>query len=789
MKVQVRSVLVICLLHGFINIYAQSYSSESLLKNFSKLQIESLQEKIFLHTDRTCYVAGETIWFKIYYVDGYQHKLFDLSKVAYIELLDQKNNPVAQEKMQLQNGLGQGFLTILTTTSSGQYHVRAYTNWMKNFDPAFYFHQSITIVNTLKKPEVTKVLPNAKEFDIQFFPEGGNLILGLPSKIGVRAVDQNGNGLEFKGLIIDPTGDTITSFSSSKFGLGNFSFTPKQLDNYSAVLALSSGKKMKLSLPAIASSGYTINMIEKDNGILEIAVRSTAKDDFPLVTLFAHTRLAIKLTKTSALKNGTTVFEVNKNILDDGISHFTIFNTNNIPVGERLYFKQSVDTLGLSVKTDKDIYRNREKIIIKGEVKNQEQAGNFSISVSLIDSIPLINPVSLKAYLLLTSDLKGSIESPEYYFSDDPLVKSVTDDLMLTHGWSRFRWGNLSSKENRMPDFVPESRSHIITGILKNSAGTLPGTPIYLSSPSKKIQFYTSINNTPGKFLFETKNMIGKIKLHIQSKLIMDSSTMIETLNPFSEKFYNQFLSDITLSPKFKTQLTQRSIAMQVNAIYYPPIEKTSAYSDTSAFYGTAEESYRLDDYTRFPVMEEVMREYVKGVMVRKREGKFIFKIPDALNGGLLGDEPLILLDGVPVSNADKIMSLDPLKVKQLDIVPRRYFIGTQSFDGIVSYRTYTGDLSGFEIGSPSPLIDYEGLQKTKEFFSPVYETTEQINSRLPDARNLLYWNPNISSEDLRKGIEFYSSDQPGTYTILVHGIADGKAGSATTTLLVNKHK
>ena len=179
MKVQVHSVLVICLLHGFINIFAQSYSSESLLKKISKLQAESLQEKIFLHTDRTCYVAGETIWFKVYYVDGYQHKLLDLSKVAYIELLDKNNNPVAQEKIQLQNGLGQGFLTILTTTSSGQYHVRAYTNWMKNFAPAFYFHQPISIVNTLKRPEVNQALPNVKEFDVQFFPEGGNLILDL----------------------------------------------------------------------------------------------------------------------------------------------------------------------------------------------------------------------------------------------------------------------------------------------------------------------------------------------------------------------------------------------------------------------------------------------------------------------------------------------------------------------------------------------------------------------------------------------------------------------------------
>ena len=117
---------------------------------------------------------------------------------------------------------------------------------------------------------------------------------------------------------------------------------------------------------------------------------------------------------------------------------------------------------------------------------------------------------------------------------------------------------------------------------------------------------------------------------------------------------------------------------MQVQDIFYP--DNTNKFSlskiDSSAFYGRADETYFLDDYTRFPVMEEVMREYVPGVLVRKRKGSFHFIVIDNVRKGVFQDDPLILLDGIPIFDVDKIMEFDPVRVRKLEVVTRKYFLG-----------------------------------------------------------------------------------------------------------------
>ncbi|HCZ37626.1 MAG TPA: hypothetical protein DHV26_17025, partial [Cytophagales bacterium] len=135
--------------------------------------------------------------------------------------------------------------------------------------------------------------------------------------------------------------------------------------------------------------------------------------------------------------------------------------------------------------------------------------------------------------------------------------------------------------------------------------------------------------------------------------------------------------------------------------------------------------------------------------------------------------ESLVLLDGGPIFNVNDIMAFDPLKIKQLDVLPGRYFVGSLAFDGIVSYRTYKGDLGGFKFSPETVMIDYEGLQQYKEFYSPRYETVPEINSRIPDGRHLLYWNPDVQINGTEtKQLEFYTSDQPGRYKVVVQGIA-----------------
>jgi hypothetical protein len=147
---------------------------------------------------------------------------------------------------------------------------------------------------------------------------------------------------------------------------------------------------------------------------------------------------------------------------------------------------------------------------------------------------------------------------------------------------------------------------------------------------------------------------------------------------------------------------------------------------------------------------------------------------------GFLDGDPLVLLDDVPVFNIDKVIGIDPLKVKKLEVIRDRYYYGPSVQEGILSYTTYKGDLGGAEMDPHAVVLDYEGLQLQREFYSPVYDTDMAAKSRVPDFRNLLYWQPNVNTNPGRKSqLSFYTSDQTGKYVGLVQGITpDGDAGS-----------
>ena len=187
--------------------------------------------------------------------------------------------------------------------------------------------------------------------------------------------------------------------------------------------------------------------------------------------------------------------------------------------------------------------------------------------------------------------------------------------------------------------------------------------------------------------------------------------------------------------------------------------------------------------------MEEVMREYVPGVMVRKRKDGFHFLVLDNVRKTLFQEDPLVLLDGVPVFDIDKIMAFDPLKVKKLEVITNRYFLGPFNFPGIVSYTTYTGDLAGFQLDPRSVTLDYEGLQSQRIFYSPAYDNQKQRENRMPDRRNLLFWAPQVKLDKEGKShVEFYTSDLVGNYAVVIEGLStNGYSGSTTSSFLVKQ--
>ena len=200
---------------------------------------------------------------------------------------------------------------------------------------------------------------------------------------------------------------------------------------------------------------------------------------------------------------------------------------------------------------------------------------------------------------------------------------------------------------------------------------------------------------------------------------------------------------------------------------------------DTLPFYGKPYKKYLLDDYTRFTTMEEVLREYVPEVAIRRFGGQLHLKVFDFEMRDFYATDPLILLDGVKVDNRI-LLAYDPLKVNKLEVVVNRYINGEFVYPGIVNFTTYHGDMQDLKLDSKAVILDYEGLQLKREFYSPAYKTEQQAASRLPDFRNLLFWSPDVQTDTSGQAtVEFYTSDMKGKYVAVLQGIDDaGYAGS-----------
>jgi hypothetical protein len=285
------------------------------------------------------------------------------------------------------------------------------------------------------------------------------------------------------------------------------------------------------------------------------------------------------------------------------------------------------------------------------------------------------------------------------------------------------------------------------------------------------------------------KETYGTRQIITQTNSQKDSLYRIELFSPYSQKYTSRQLPYFNLPVRLKEQLLTRSISMQAQNTYFSDRRNrfTSPLPDTSTIYGIPDARYNLDEYTRFPLMEDVLKEYVPGVQARKRRGKYHLEVLDLPHKINFNDNPLVLVDGVPVFNMDRMMAFDPLKVKRLDVLTRRYFYGPSSFSGVLSYSTYTGEAANLPLDQGAIIIDFEGLQLQREFYQPVYDNSQQRESRLPDFRHLLYWSPTVKTDRQgRKALSFYTSDLEGEYVIVVEGITkDGDAGYTSSSFTV----
>lgn len=766
-----------------ILLFLRSFNSQSQLdsisQSFENYAVNHLQEKIYVHTDKENYLTGEIVWFKIYEVDAYLNEPLDLSKIAYVEVLNEQHKPVLQAKIALQTAMGSGSFLLPNSLQTGNYSFRCYTNLMKNGSADWFFEKQISIINPLKKPEWTQTKLDI--YQVQFFPEGGNLVSGIESKIGFKVTDQFGNAVMAKGYIEDDEKKLEVRFETFRFGMGQFLFKPIGSKKYHAKILIARSE-LTVDLPKIYEKGTVMRLTENSNHQLIVKVESN--NQVHSVNLLIHTRQLLKVAVNQTLINGSLRFIIADSLLGEGISQITLFDDHKNPLCERLYFKKPTKVLNILAKSDEQNYGKRQKVELSINTTENDlpTKSNLSLSLYLIDSLQSAPRSNILSYLWLESDLKGEIENPNYYFSEDADLKFCTENLLLTQGWRRFK-GEQQIQEPKLSSNIPELNGQIILARVskKSNGDPAAGITVYLSVPGERALFFQSVSNLDGELLFNVPAFYGTNQLILQTNNLVDSQYRVEIMEQFVTEFAEKKRRPFVLNESLAGLLKLHSIQAQVGNAYYAEQQQKFSFpleSDTLAFYGKPTHRYNLDEYTRFITMEEVLREYVEGVRLRKTNEGYNLKLENNGYQNYFETEPTILFDGVPVFDVNKLIAMDPLKIKRIEVLNQQFFQNNMVMNGILNCNSYQGDLLGYTLDPNALVVTYEGLQIKREFYEPRYNDSSKSNNRLPDFRNQLIWNSDLATDELgNKKLSFYSSDIIGKYLVVLQGMGNKAAG------------
>ena len=521
-------------------LFNQQLFSQQLTYKAEDSEMRNFKEEIFVRTDRDIYISGEEVWFKVYTVNGLTHAPCDISKVVYLEMLDKNNFPLKQIKIKSDHNSGSSSFILPDNLSSGNYIIRAYTSWMKNFSPDQFFYKTISVINPFESIDHLKLPPDIKNSD---------------SAISIT------DGLS-QSIITERDGKQIIGKSSKNEG-------NKQI-NYKITL-------------------------------------------------------------------------------------------------------------------DKSEYASREKI--KLEISATDMQGN-----------PVETDLSVSVAKSITVNSTGETSFHCFNQGDDNINRSV-------------------GSEN-----LAELEGNLLTGFLRLKATDEPlkKTNLSMSFVGKTARCQFGKTDESGEFHFIMKES-GLNEIVIQPLSPDITGYYIELNQPFSSSFSKFKPIAFYLDSSKLNDINKVIVGMQINNIYKPFRQNRPGESKTIIpdFYGKPESTIKMADYIELTSLREVVKEIIPNVYTLKQNGKYDFKLINKFRGQPFENAPLVLVDGVPVYDFEKVLSINSKEIERTDVINTRYFISDNVFDGIVSFITKKGNLSVMEFDNSIFRQVYEGCQVQNNFYSP----------------------------------------------------------------------
>lgn len=783
--------LICCLAAAGGNAQSLAEKAVQQLDSFATLYP---QEKVFVHLDRGRYITGETIWFQAYaMLDG---KPTYLSKVLYAELVNGEGKVVEKRMLPLKNGTASGEILLRKELPSGAYALNAYTLWMLNF-PKYVFTRTVQVYNTdARNPAIAKK-PNT--LDIQFFPEGGNLVAGLPSRVAFRARNANGLPEEVKGTVLDAQNRKVAELNTLHDGMGAFEFTPVAGASYHAEVTGASGQRKSAMLPAVKEEGVTLSMNNQSPSRLFVQAERSEKNAsaYDELLLLAQMNGQVVYTGTIKFSEDQKAAAIPKKNLPTGIIQVSLLSLSGTLLAERFAFigKDSPGKALAQTQFDKG---PRQKNSLGFDIAAYKSP-SISLSIANPEAAGTDDSENLFSALYLTSDYTGYVHQPGWYFRDqEPSTLEALDLLLLTCPAGRFPWSDVLAGRFPALKYPVESGISVAGKLSKASGKDLKnGRLDFITKSEDSTTTLTTVKLTnSNEFYIPDLNFNRSATLFYQGTNTDRQNALVQVelypayFDTLRTSSYRPLIGFDVLSPDLMKKLLDEkaridSANSHVLSTVIIKTRKPSVVDSLNRLYASdlyfnSDQTLAMDNGHYINVWQFLQRN-VPGITVGKDQygqttvffsrymGLEVFASEENADSDATTNI-LFFLNEVPVSK-DVIETLDPSDIGLVKVFKGTAASVLGASRGAIAFYTAKGrQVSDWRTKG---LLSFrkEGYSTTRSFYNMDYALLD-AETPFTDIRPTLYWSPRLQADKSGKlTVRFYNDDAARSFRIVVNGI------------------
>ncbi len=696
---------------------------------------------------------------------------------------------------------------------------------------------NILLENKGNRESISRSIPIVlNTIDLQFFPEGGDLVSEVAGMVAFKATNEFGKPADISGVILDESGQKLGKFESFHFGMGKFELQPKQEKKYFAKITKPAGIDTSYELPTALKSSYSIQLEAADKDQIQLKIYAPEKSNIDLV---GQTRGEIHYSQSLKMKQGWNEVAMETAQFPTGIAQFTLFDSEGRPQAERLAFLNQHRGLNIKIETNKMQFKPRELVEMKVETTDSEgKPIPSNLSLSVVDDKLFTfaddKQHNILSWLLVGSDLKGEIEEPNFYFDpDEPKAKKALDLLMLTHGWRKFRWKEVF-EDTREVSFFPETKG-IISGRIIHAKTRKPvQSDVRLVELVEGGHMESLETDESGEFTFVGLNDISGVQILVSSKKVAAknlrivfnwNSTLIAGNSNLTSGAFEKNDGLIPTEEEIGKQADDER-KKQKNPIRLPRIRiggngrnnnynnnstggntsTTNSNNETSlgsnntldevvvTSYGVSRDrkslGYSVSSVNSSEINVEnisnALQGRVAGVHVTEEKQRTL-SIRGSTSSLASNGSVLYVINGVPQSEDGRgFQDIPPSEIKSISVLKgasASAIYGARAVNGVIVITTdnFRNDKNGYykRIQKPSKYAtaitfpySASDFHTARDFFAPNYKNLQTPEVR-SDFRNTIYWEGDLQTDaDGKASISFYNSDANTAFRVIAEGMS-----------------